>query len=97
MGYSWDLFECESFTFGDSESLEILWTVEAFQYPFFIVGEWGFTLTGVLLCLLADRDMVKCAQSGFDEFVSKPLTIEKLLERLKKIQKDPVNNRVLDT
>jgi len=46
--------------------------------------------------LLADRDMVKCAQSGFDEFVSKPLTLEKLLERLKKLNDDPVNNRVLD-
>ena len=30
----------------------------------------------------ADGDMVKCAQSGFDEFVSKPLTVEKLLHRL---------------
>lgn len=45
---------------------------------------------------VSDRDMVKCAQSGFDEFVSKPLTLEKLLERLKKINDDPVNNRVLD-
>jgi DNA-binding response OmpR family regulator len=46
--------------------------------------------------LLSDRDMVKCAQSGFDEFVSKPLTIEKLLERLRKINNDPANNRCLD-
>lgn len=48
------------------------------------------------MVLLSDRDMVKCAQSGFDEFVSKPLTIEKLIERLKKTNHDHVNNRVLD-
>jgi len=48
------------------------------------------------MVLLPDRDMVKCAQSGFDEFVSKPLTIEKLLERLKKMNNDPIDNRVLD-
>ncbi|GAQ91844.1 CheY-homologous receiver domain and PAS domain-containing protein [Klebsormidium nitens] len=37
-----------------------------------------FALTGNV----SDGDMVKCAQSGFDEFVSKPLTVEKLLHRL---------------
>ncbi|XP_024525639.1 probable histidine kinase 1 isoform X1 [Selaginella moellendorffii] len=31
---------------------------------------------------VSDGDMVKCAISGFDEFVSKPLTIDKLVDRL---------------
>ncbi|KAJ7533245.1 hypothetical protein O6H91_13G039300 [Diphasiastrum complanatum] len=33
---------------------------------------------------VSDGDMVKCAQIGFDEFVSKPLTVDKLLDRLVK-------------
>nr|PNR53535.1 hypothetical protein PHYPA_007210 [Physcomitrium patens] len=45
---------------------------------------------------VSDRDMVKCAQSGFDEFVSKPLTIEKLIERMRNIKNDDIHNRGLD-
>jgi DNA-binding response OmpR family regulator len=40
----------------------------------------------------SDRDMVKCAQSGFDEFVSKPLTLDKLVDRLKKMNSDSAAN-----
>ncbi|CAM6030972.1 unnamed protein product [Sphagnum balticum] len=42
-----------------------------------------------------DADMVKCAQSGFDEFVTKPLTVEKLVDRLKMIS-SPSYDRKLD-
>ncbi len=45
--------------------------------------------------LCADADMVKCAQSGFDEFVTKPLTVEKLVDRLKMIS-SPSYDRKLD-
>lgn len=48
------------------------------------------------MLFLSDRDMVKCAQSGFDEFVSKPLTIEKLIERMRNIKNDDIHNRGLD-
>lgn len=34
---------------------------------------------------VTDGDMVKCAQSGFDEFVSKPLTWDKLIHRLRSV------------
>ncbi|CAK9864797.1 unnamed protein product [Sphagnum jensenii] len=43
----------------------------------------------------SDADMVKCAQSGFDEFVTKPLTVEKLVDRLKMIS-SPSYDRKLD-
>ncbi|CAK9205031.1 unnamed protein product [Sphagnum jensenii] len=43
----------------------------------------------------SDADMVKCAQSGFDEFVTKPLTVEKLMDRLKMIS-SPSYDRKLD-
>jgi hypothetical protein len=45
--------------------------------------------------LCADADMVKCAQSGFDEFVTKPLTVEKIVDRLKMIF-SPSYDRKLD-
>lgn len=45
----------------------------------------------------SDRDMVKCAQSGFDEFVSKPLTLDKLVDRLKKINPDSAANYGLNS
>jgi hypothetical protein len=43
----------------------------------------------------SDADMVKCAQSGFDEFVTKPLTVEKIVDRLKMIF-SPSYDRKLD-
>eukprot|EP00850_Spirogloea_muscicola_P014879 SM000110S18886 [mRNA] locus=s110:132515:136658:+ [translate_table: standard] len=45
------------------------------------------TLIFAITASATDGEMMKCAQSGFDEFVSKPLTAEKLCHRMEERSK----------
>ncbi|CAI5971386.1 unnamed protein product [Closterium sp. NIES-64] len=53
------------------------------------------TLIFAVTANVSDGNMVKCAQKGFDEFLSKPLTPEKLLNRLREVCRRQTIHRAL--